>query len=178
MKTVGTLLPSVQTHHSHQHELQLYICMKQRTDSTTCQASLVVMEVLKREYTGTLSVLNLRLLAVYCIRFIRGRCHPIATKGCRYDHIQNLLAALDTNVLTAVHTSVYCATVLCRFPLYLMFIKNFGSQQVKGSFDIPYLFSDQRVCRAHTQSAHSCYPIKPDKQHHYVPCWSQAKFLL
>lgn len=94
MKTVGTLLPSVQTCHSYQHQLQLYICMKERTDPTTCQASLVVMEVLKREYAGTQSVLNLRLLAMYCIRFIEGRYHPVVSKGHGYNHIQNLLAAL------------------------------------------------------------------------------------
>lgn len=50
MKTVGTLLPSVQTHLSYQHQLQLYVYVKERIDPTMCQASLGVMEVLKREY--------------------------------------------------------------------------------------------------------------------------------
>lgn len=53
-KTAGTLLLSFQTFHFHQHQLQLHVHMKERTDPTTCQASLLVMEVLKREYAGTL----------------------------------------------------------------------------------------------------------------------------
>lgn len=85
-KTAGTLLLSFQTFHFHQHQLQLHVCMKERTDPTPCQASLLVMEVLKREYAGTLRVLNFRLLTAYCIRLLKGRCQPVVTKGCGYDY--------------------------------------------------------------------------------------------
>lgn len=88
IKSVGTLPLSDQIHHSHQYQLHLYMRMKERTDSTIWQASLV-MEVLKMEYVGTLSVLNLGFLAMYCWRLNKD-----STLSIRYGYTQNLLTAL------------------------------------------------------------------------------------
>lgn len=112
-KTTGTILPSAQA--CHPHTSVDGSSTKERTEPTTWQAFLVVMEVGKKNngICNCHRVLNLRLFTRYCIRYIKGRCHLLKLKDVGTSTYR--MCTTDISLLTSVHTTVCCVTALCRF---------------------------------------------------------------